>query len=163
MTEYGKSMLLVNLLRYIRQFTQDQSENVSYFSWQEGITEIGWATEVDVELPIAKDGSDIAALCNWSEANSEATLLVLTDGYFKLNVQQRHQLSQFDNLYLVSVGGDADLVQLNTLSNHSFRAEELDRALHTIYRPKAVGVAPLHRFDLTKIIIENESENDDEW
>lgn len=163
MTEYGKSMLLVNLLRYIRQFTKDQSENVSYFSWQEDITEIGWSTEVDVELPIAKDGSDIAVLCNWSEANSEATLLVLTDGYFELNAQQRHQLSQLNNLYLISVGGDADVAQLNTLSSHNFRAEQLDHALHTMYRPKSVEVASLSRFDLTKTIIENESENDDEW
>ena len=163
MTEYGKPMLLINLLRYIRQFTAQDIKNTHYFSWREDIAEIDWLTEADIELPVTKDGSYIARLCDWGEANPEVTLLVLTDGYFKLNVQQRHQLSQFDNLYLVGVGGDADLVQLNTLSNHSFRADGLDRALHTIYRPKAIGVAPSHRFDLTKIIIENESENDDEW
>ncbi|WP_367110116.1 hypothetical protein [uncultured Psychrobacter sp.] len=156
-------MLLVNQLRYIRQFTAQDSKNTHYFSWRENIAEIDWLTEADVELPVTKGGSNIARLCDWGEANPEVTLLVITDGYFKLNVQQRHQLSELDNLYLVGVGGDADLVQLNTLSNHSFRAEELDSALHMIYRPKAIEVAPSSRFDLTKTIIENESESDDEW
>ncbi|MGO2734514.1 hypothetical protein [Psychrobacter sp.] len=161
MTEYGKSMLLVNLLRYIRQFTQEQSNNVHYFSWQEDITEINWAAEVDVELPIAKGGSDLTALCNWGEANPEVKLLVLTDGYFRLNTEQRHQLSQLNNLYLIGVGGDADVAQLNTLSNHSFCAEQVDHVLHTIYRPKAVAVGPMSRVNLTVCVAEKES--DDEW
>lgn len=163
MAEYGKPMLLVNLLRYIRQFTTQHSQSTHYFSWREGIAEINWSAEADVELPVTEGASDIAALCSWGEANPEVILLVLTDGYFRLNAEQRHQLSQLDRLYLVGVGGDADLVQLNTLSNHSYRAEELDNVLHTICLPEAVFVGPSSRVELAGDIIEKESEDDDEW
>ena len=163
MAEYGKPMLLVNLLRYIRQFTTQHSQSTYYFSWREGIAEINWSAKADVELPVTEGASDIAALCSWGEANPEVILLVLTDGYFRLNAEQRHQLSQLDRLYLVGVGGDADLVQLNTLSNHSYRAEELDNVLHTICLPEAVFVGPSSRVELAGDIIEKESEDDDEW
>lgn len=163
MAEYGKPMLLVNLLRYIRQFTTQHSKSTSYFSWREDITENFWTAEADVELPAAEGSSDIASLCCWSEVNSEATLLVLTDGYFKLNTEQRQLISQVDNLYFIGVGGDADFAQLNTLSNHSYRAEQLDHVLHSIWRPEILAVGPLKRVDLAGVIVENGSEDDDEW
>lgn len=163
MSEYGKPMLLVNLLRYIRQFTALHGKSTRYLSWREDIAEIFWLAEADVELPAAEGGSDITALCGWAEANSEATFLVLTDGYFKLNTEQRQLISQVDNLYLIGVGGDADLAQLNTLSNHSYRAEQLDHILHTIWRPEIVAGGPLLRVDLAGAIVESESGNDDEW
>ncbi|MEY8239725.1 MAG: hypothetical protein RPT25_05220 [Cycloclasticus sp.] len=156
-------MLLVNLLRYIRQFTEKYSKSTRYLGWREDIAEIFWLAEADVELPVAEGSSDIAALCGWAEANSEATLLVLTDGYFKLNTEQRNQLTQFDNLYLIGVGGDADLAQLHTLSNHSYRAEQLDHVLHTIWRTEILACGPLLRVDLAGAIVESESGNDDEW
>ena len=163
MAEYGKPMLLVNLLRYIRQFTAQGSKSMRYFSWREDIAEVNWFANADIELPAADGGSDIAALCSWGEANSDATILVLTDGYFSLNTEQRHKLSLLNKLYLVGVGGDANLAQLNTLSNHSFRAEQLDHALNTIYRPKAVVVGPMSRVDLAVCVIGKESDDDDEW
>ena len=64
MAEYGKPMLLVNLLRYIRQFTTQHSQSTHYFSWREGIAEINWSAEADVELPVTEGASDIAALCS---------------------------------------------------------------------------------------------------
>lgn len=161
MAEYGKPMLLVNLLRYIRQFTEEYSRNTRYFSWQENIAEINWSAEADVGLPTTEGGSDMTALCSWGEANPEVTLLVLTDGYFRLDAEQRQLLSQLDNLYLVGVGGDADLQQLNTLSRHCYRAEQLDQLLHTIWRPEAAVIGPSNRVELTGVIVENKS--DDEW
>jgi len=163
MAEYGKPMLLVNLLRYIRQFTTQHSKSTRYLSWREDIAEVFWLAEADVELPVAKGGSDIAALCGWAEANPQAVLIVLTDAYFKLNTEQRQLISQIDNLYFIGVGGDADLAQLNTLSNFSYRAEQLDDVLHTIWRPEIVAGAPLKRVDLAGVIVENGSEDDDEW
>lgn len=163
MAEYGKPMLLVNLLRYIRQFTAQYSKSTSYFSWREGITEIFWSAEADVELSAAEGSSDIASLCSWCEVNSEATLLVLTDGYFKLNTEQRQLISEIGNLYFIGVGGDADLAQLSTLSNHSYRAEQLDHVLHTIWRPEILAVGPFNRVDLAGAIVESESGNNDEW
>lgn len=163
MAEYGKPMLLVNLLRYIRQFTAQHSKSTSYFSWREGITEIFWSAEADVELSAAEGSSDIASLCSWCEVNSEATLLVLTDGYFKLNTEQRQLISEIGNLYFIGVGGDADLAQLSTLSNHSYRAEQLDHVLHTIWRPEILAVGPFNRVDLAGAIVESESGNNDEW
>ena len=155
MAEYGKPMLLVNLLRYIRQFTAQHSKSTSYFSWREDITEIFWLAEADVELPIAEGSSDLAALCGWAEANPQAVLMVLTDGYFKLNTEQRQLISQFDNLFFIGVGGDADLAQLNTLSNHSYRAEQLDHVLHTIGRSETVVVGPSCRVELAGVLVEN--------
>lgn len=164
MSEYGKPMLLVNLLRYIRQFTAHYSKSTQYLCWREDIVEMNWSAEADVELPTTEGSSDIAALCSWTEANPEAILLVLTDGYFKLTAQQRHQLTQLDNLYMIGVGGDADLVQLNTLSNHSYRAEQLDHVLHMIWRPGIASAAPTVRVDLAvSIAVEREAEDDDEW
>jgi hypothetical protein len=86
-------------------------------------------------------------------------LLVLTDGYFEVNAEQRHQLARLDNLYLIGVGGDADLAKLNTLSNHSYRAEQLDYVLHTIWRPDPAIEAPSRRASLAQ----SGSEEDDEW
>lgn len=164
MAEYGKPMLLVNLLRYIRQFTELHSKNTRYLHWRADVAEINWSTESDVELPVAENISDIAALYTWAASNPQATLLVLTDGYFGLNTEQRHQLTQLDNLYLIGVGGDADLIQLNTLSNHSYRAEQLDHVLHTIWRPKIAAIAPPSRVNVAGVIAaESEIEDDDEW
>ena len=161
MAEYGKPMLLVNLLRYIRQFTKQHSQSAHYFSWQKDIAEVNWPAEADVQLLTTEGGSDVAALCSWTEANPEATLLVLTDGYFRLNAEQRYQLTQLDNLYIVGVGGDADLVQLNTLSQHSYRAEQLDHVLHIIWRPKTAAVGPTSRVELAVVLVGDEP--DDEW
>lgn len=161
MAEYGKPMLLVNLLRYIRQFTTQHSQSSRYFSWQKDIAEVNWPAEADVQLLTTEGSSDVAALCSCAEANPEATLLVLTDGYFRLNAEQRYQLTQLDNLYIVGVGGDADLVQLNTLSQHSYRAEQLDHVLHTIWRPKTAAVGPTSRVELAVVLVEDEP--DDEW
>ncbi|MEZ9368441.1 hypothetical protein AB4140_06385 [Shewanella sp. 10N.286.51.B2] len=163
MAEYGKPMLLVNLLRYIRQFTAQHSKSTRYLSWREDIAEIFWLAEVDVELPAAEGSSDIAALCSWAEANPQTLIMVLTDGYFELNTEQRQLVSLVDNLYFIGVGGDADLAQLNTLSNHSYGAEQLDHVLHTIWRPEIVAGGPLNRVDLAGVIVENESKDDDEW
>ncbi len=164
MAEYGKPMVLVNLLRYVRQFTTQHSQTTRYFSWQKDIAEMNWSAQVDIQLTTTEGSSDIAALSSWAEANPEVTLLVLTDGYFKLSGQQRHQLTQLDNLYMIGVGGDADLVQLNTLSNHSYRVEQLDHVLHTIYRPGTASAAPTVRVDLAmSIVAEREAEDDDGW
>ena len=163
MAEYGKPMLLVNLLRYIRQFTSEANKSVRFFSWQEGIKELNWPTGVDVKLPTIQGNSHVNDLYEWAKANSEATLLVLTDGYFKLNTSQRSLICQLDNLYLIGVGGDADLEQLRRVSEYSFRAEQLDRALQTIYRPKAVTIAPSNQVKLLKESDNNGMEDDDEW
>ncbi|MBE0470342.1 MAG: hypothetical protein IBX55_12655 [Methyloprofundus sp.] len=161
MAEYGKPMLLVNLLRYIRQFTKQHSQSAHYFSWQKDIAEVNWPAEADVQLLTTEGSSDIAALCSWTEANPGVTYLVLTDGYFKLTDQQRYRLNQLENLYVVGVGGDADLAQLNTLSQNSYRAEQLDHVLHTIWRPKTATVGPTNRVELAVVFVEDES--DDEW
>lgn len=164
MAEYGKPMLLVNFLRYIHQFTEQHSKNVHYFHWQEDITELNWQVDTDINLPAAEGSSNTAALCNWGEANPDAILLVLTDGYFGLNTEQRHRLSQLGNLYLVGLGGDADLMHLRTLSNHSYLAEQLDYVLHAIWRPKTADNGPLNRVELAEAIAaEDEVEDDDGW
>lgn len=160
MAEYGKPMLLVNLLRYTRQFSELRNINTCYFRWQKELAEVHWPVDADIDLPNAEGSSDISALCRWGEENSDVTLLVLTDGYFGLNTEQRQRLSQLENLYLVGVGGDADLVQLNTLSNYSFRAEQLDHALHSISRPEAAVVGPTNRVELAGTV---QSEPEDDW
>ena len=161
MVEYGKPMLLVNLVRYIRQFTEQHDTNICYFSWQENITQLHWSVGSDVELPSTGGEGNVDALCKWIERNPDVKFLLLTDGYFKLNAQQRFQLSQLDHLYLIGVGGDADLPQLNTLSKHCYCAEQLDQALHMILRSETVSVIPSSRVDLTSMISENTS--NDEW
>lgn len=163
MAEYGKPMLLVNLLRYIRQFTSETDKSANYFCWREDIVEINWLAGTDIELPALKGSNHLDSLCDWIEANPEAMILVLTDGYFNLDASQRRQLSQLDNLYLVAVGGDADFEQLRRVSDYSFRAEQLDRALQTIYRPKVVTLAPLNQVELLKLNDNNGMEDDDEW
>lgn len=163
MAEYGKPMLLVNLLRYIRQFTSKADKSVKYFCWREDIVEINWLAGADIKLPALKGTSHLASLCDWAEAKPEVKLLVLTDGYFKLSASQRSVISQLDNLYLVGVGGDADLKQLRRVSDYSFCAEQLDHALQTIYRPKVVTLAPLNQVELLKMNDNNGMEDDDEW
>ena len=161
MAEYGKPMLLVNLIRHIRQFIEQHHKNIYYFSWQENIAQLKWSVESDVGLPIAKGEGDVDVLCKWTEINPDVKILLLTDGYFRLNKQQRYQLGQLNHLYLIGVGGDADLSQLSTLSKHCYHAKQLDQVLYMILRSEIVNMIPSNRVDLTRII-ENES-NDDEW
>ena len=161
MAEYGKPMLLVNLIRHISQFIEQHHKNIYYFSWQENIAQLQRSVESDIGLPIAKGGGDVDVLCKWTEINPDVKILLLTDGYFRLNTQQRYQLGQLNHLYLIGVGGDADLPHLNTLSNNCYRAEQLDQVLHMILRSEIVAMIPSRRVDLTHII-ENES-NDDDW
>lgn len=161
MVEYGKPMLLVNLVRYIRQFTNYFHKDISYFSWQENIAQLHWPIENDVGLLGTKGEGNIEALCNWIDLNPDVKLMLLTDGYFKLSSQQRYQLGQLNHLYLIGVGGDADLPHLNTLSKNCYRAEQLDQVLHMILRSETVAMIPSRRVDLTRSI-ENES-NDDDW
>lgn len=164
MAEYGKPMLMVNLLRYIRQSTRLDNKDIHYFSWQESITEMTWSDEEDVELPIAEGKGDTTVLCNWAEKNSDVNLLVLTDGYFELNILQCQQLVQIDHFYLIGVGGDADFSRLKTLSDYYYRAEQLDLALQLIYRMESTVRAPKSRVDLTKTIEKtSEDSDDDEW
>ncbi|MBE8127762.1 hypothetical protein [Photobacterium damselae] len=160
MAEYGKPMLMVNLLRYIRQFTNQRNINTSYFSWQEDISEINWSEDQDVELPNVGKSADIDAVCSLAKSYPEATLVILSDGYFELKSEQRHLLTQLDNLYIVSVGGDANLVQLNTLSEHSYHAEKIDQALHTLSRSKVATVPPLSRVSMKATLFDDE---EDEW
>mgnify|MGYP003416019963 FL=1 len=161
MAEYGKPMLLVNLIRHISQFIEQHHKNIYYFSWQENIAQLQRSVESDIGLPIAKGGGDVDVLCKWTEINPDVKILLLTDGYFRLNTQQRYQLGQLNHLYLIGVGGDADLPQLNTLSKHCYCAEQLDQALHMILRSETVSVIPSSRVDLTSMISENTS--NDEW
>lgn len=164
MSEYGKPMLLVNLLRYIRQFVEQHSQDVHYYIWQKQISEIIWPDEADVELPILLGSGDISALCHWSEERPDVNLLVLTDGAFKLTKQQRHQLGQLDNLYLIGVGGDADVPQLKTLSDYYYCAEQLDQALHAMWKTRsAISTPPLTKVDLAKVVGQISKEEDDEW
>lgn len=157
-------MLLVNLLRYIRQFTSEADKRVNYFCWQEeDIVEASWPDNQDVELPAMQGSNCVDHLCDWAKVNSEVTMLLLTDGYFKLNTNQRNLLSQLDNLYLIGIGGDVDLNQLTTVFKYSFHASGLDNALQTIFRPKVVNTAPLNRVELVKVNINNGMEEDDEW
>lgn len=160
MAEYGKPMLMVNLLRYIRQFTKQHNISTSYFSWKKDISEINWSEDVDVELPIAEERTDIDVVCSLAKSYPDTKLLILSDGYFELNSEQRHLLTQLDNLYIVGVGGDANLVRLNTLSEHSYHAEKIDQALHTLSRSKVATVPPLSRVSMKATLFDDE---EDEW
>lgn len=164
MSEYGKQMLLVNLLRYIRQFAEQHSQDIHYYIWQKQVSKIIWSDEVDVELPILLGSGDTTALCNWSEEHPDVNLLVLTDGALKLTKQHRYQLGQLDNLYLLGIGGDADMSQLKALSDYCYCAEQLDQALHTIWKTSsAISTPPLTKVDLAKVVGQISKEEDDEW
>ena len=163
MAEYGKPMLVVNLLRYIRQFSEQQGINTHYLYWQSGIADIKWSLDMDVELPAREGSSNATALCDWARAHSQVPLLVLTDGYLELNAEHRLQLAGLSNLYLIGVGGDADLQQLRTLSDLSYRAAELDHVLHLIHRKEIASTAPSSLVALTEASSVNDTVEDDEW
>ncbi len=165
MSEYGKPMLVINLLRYIRQFADQNDKDIKYFTWQTDINEISWPMAEDVTLPNSEGSGNVEMFCRWCEINSDARILVLTDGYFKLNKEQRHQLSNFGHLFLIGVGGDANFPLLSVLSNHCYGAEQLDHVLHIIWRANLSDIAPLSRVDLTQFLVESKSkdEDDDEW
>ena len=163
MAEYGKPMLLVNLLRYIRQFSDQHCINARYLSWGQQVAEILGSTEQDVELPEVGSTCNTADLLTWKADNPHASLLVLTDGYFELTNDQRQRLSLLDDIYFIAVGGDADQVKLNTLSGNSYSAEQLDQALHITLRPQVESDPPMSRVNLHNTASAIEPEDDDEW
>ncbi len=162
MAEYGKPMLMVNLLRYIRQFTMQHNLSICYLNWKNDISEISWLTDDDVELSAPEGSVNIEAVCSWLHSHPEATCMILSDGYFALNAEQRSQLTNLDNLYLIGVGGDANLTLLNTLSEHSYQAEQIDQVLHEVNRPKSAIVPPLNRVCMSATVLEDNGD-DDEW
>ena len=169
MGEYGKPMLLVNLLRYVRQFSGQHSLITRYLSWGQQITETNWSAELDVELPEANNICDASDLLSWRADNPRAVLLVLTDGYFELSSDQRQKFEFFDDIYVVAVGGDADLARLKTLSSNSCSAEQLDQALYSILRSQTESTTPVSRVDLPSIALASQEtvsgseDDDDEW
>lgn len=163
MTEYGKPMLMVNLLRFIRQFAARQDKKVHFFSWRTEIQLLNWSALEDVALAKSSGNSSVTALCSWCKNNPTAEIIVLTDGYFDLNKEQRSLLNQSSNLHFIAVGGDADISILKAITINSYPAEQIEFAFFSIDQTKGFITPPVKRVDLLAAHQNNNLDEDDDW
>ena len=148
MKENGKTFILQQLVRYVRELSvleemEQHFESIHFALWfdeiiEESIDDDQPFFDLDVELQVSLD-----ALFVWIQENKPANILLLSDGYFYEPNSTEMDPTSF-NLALqnletppfircVSAGSDADLdsLQLISSSNHVFHSTQIDSAIAT--------------------------------
>jgi len=161
MAEYGKSFLLVNLLRYIRQEVKNNNQRCNIYGLSNYLNEIQQDDiNEDINIPdVIGKGLEIEVLLTFLEKNSEDKVLFLTDGYFDITPTQLHEFLQHSNLIVLALGADAHYKNLQRIKCPLFMAVDISAAIDVLLLPSLPNSPPLNCIQLKGI----EVENDDEW
>jgi hypothetical protein len=147
MKENGKTFILQQLVRYVRELSvleemEQHFESIHFALWfdeviEESVDDDQPFFDLDVELQVS-----LGALFVWIQENQPSNILLLSDGYFHEQNSTEMDPTSF-NLALqqlespplircVSVGSDADLDSLQLISsNHVFHSTQIDSAIAT--------------------------------
>lgn len=122
MAENGKPMLILNLVRFIRQLLD--INKVKFFVIQDQMMPVYVEPEFDIELPEIKGSIDVDSCISFLiERKTEQTIL-LSDGFFELTETQKRDFKQ-QSLIIVAVGSDADLTGLGYLGLPFYLAQDI--------------------------------------
>lgn len=168
MAENGKPMLILNLVRFIRQSLD--ADNVKFFVLQNQLTQVYVDPELDIELPEIIGSTDMdRCIAFLIESNTEITIF-LSDGFFELSESQKRVFKQ-QNLIVVAVGADADLTGLDYLGLPVYPAQDIGVAIkHASNILNVLRIPPpLQRSDVqfSKSVLsvahEQGEDEDDDW
>lgn len=167
MVENGKPMLILNLVRFIRQYLG--GDKAQFFVINNQLSQVFVDSELDIELPeIAGSLEMDNGIAFLIERKTEPTIL-LSDGYFELTESQKRVFKQQQNVVVVAVGADADITGLDYLGLPVYPAQDIGVAIkHAGNILNALRIPPpLQRSDVqfSKPVlgVDHEQDEDYDW
>jgi len=167
MSELGKEQLLINTLRFSRQYIElnNIQEAVSYYQLSETIDEIKLENNKDIVISIPSGRASEKVISEWFISHDNIPVLWITDGYTCFSEEQIFNLCKNSNIIIVALGCDADTGQLKRFKSQMFFVHNLETALTQFFMPK-----PEHSI-LPTMIAESctldsfgiDESDDDEW
>jgi len=167
MSELGKEALLINTLRFSRQYTEfnNVQETVEYYQASHRIDEIKIENNKDILISEPKGKCSDELLSNWLLSQGEASILWITDGYVNFSEADIFKLSSCPNISIVALGCDADIDQLKRLKTGLYTVENIETALAQFFTPQVAHfILPKKVADITVADSSWEDQSDDdEW
>lgn len=168
MAENGKPMLILNLVRFVRQYFS--VNEAQFYVLQNQLRQVYVDYDLDIELPEIIGSTDMdSCIAFLIERKTEPTIL-LSDGFFELTESQKRVFKQ-QNVVIVAVGADADLTGLGYLSLPVYPAQDIGVAIK--HASNILNVQriepPLQRSDVQfsksvlGIVHEQDEDEDDDW
>lgn len=167
MFENGKPMLVINLLRYIRQ-TIDL-DKLKIFAINSQFYSIDISSDSDIELPEITGSLDTEKAIEFLCQHEFEPTLFLSDGFFELSDSQKRILKQQQQMIIVAVGADADVSGLKPLRLPVYLAQDIGFAVEQASKtiPESNLTPPLKRGDVqfnnSSLVTEPVSEEEDGW
>lgn len=166
MSELGKSQLLINTLRFSRQYIEFNNilERVSYNQLRDTINEIKFENnkDIDISLPCGRATGNV--ISEWVISHNNSPVLWITDGYTSFSEEQIFNICNNSNIIILALGCDADIGELKRFESKIFFVHNLEAALDQFFMPK------LEHFILPTTAAESRildsfgvDEDDDEW
>ena len=126
MAENGKPMLMLNLVRFIRQSLD--IKNVEFFVLQDQMTQVYVEPEFDIELPEIRGSIDMDSCIEFLIKRNKEQTILLSDVFFELTQTQKRLFKQ-QNVIIVAVGADADITGLDQLGLAVYLAQDIGVAI----------------------------------
>ena len=126
MAENGKPMLMLNLVRFIRQSLD--IKNVEFFVLQDQMTQVYVEPEFDIELPEIRGSIDMDPCIEFLIKRNKEQTILLSDGFFELTETQKRDFKQ-QNVIIVALGADADITGLGYLGLPFYLAQDIGVAI----------------------------------
>ncbi len=167
MSELGKEQLLINTLRFSRQYTEfnNTSQAVSYYQLNASIDEIKLEHNKDIVLSNPGGRASGEVVSEWFMSNENMPVLWITDGYTQFSEQQIFTLSDKKNIIILALGCDADTEQLKRFKSPIFFVHNIEAALAQFFVAKSnhsmLPTTVTESGDLDSFVIEESG--DDEW
>ena len=168
MAENGKPMLMLNLVRFIRQSLD--IKNVEFFVLQDQMTQVYVEPEFDIELPEIRGSIDMEPCIEFLIKRNKEQTILLSDGFFELTQTQKRLFKQ-QNVIIVAVGADADITGLDQLGLAVYLAQDIGVAIkyarnilneQQIFPPRLCADVQFKQSLLDNTYQQDEDE-DDEW
>lgn len=167
MAENGKPMLILNLLRYIRQYIG--ISHLQFYVLSNQLISVSIDSNLDLELPEILGSFEIEKCISFLlERKTEATIF-LSDVFFEMTGSQKRVFKQQKNLVIVAVGADAELSGLEHLNLPVYLAQDIALAIkHAINIFDVQEISPpLQRSDVqwepSVLTAANKQDEDDDW
>lgn len=166
MSELGKEQLLINTLRFCRQFIElnNIKEPVEYYQASNSIDQIQFEENNDIVIlpPTGRTSGEV--ISDWLQSNKNNFIFWITDGYTNFSEELLLNLGKKSSLVIVALGCDADINQLKRFQSSLFLVDNLDAALEKFFTPISnMSVLPKVVEEAATENVFSDDDNDDEW
>ena len=167
MAENGKPMLILNLVRFFRQYFL--SNDIKFYVLQNQLSQVPIDPALDITLPEIIGSIDMDSCIAFLIGRKTESTILLSDGFFELTESQKRVFKQQQNLIIVAVGADADLIELDYLGLPIYLAQDIRGAINHAKHLLDVQqiFPPLQRknvqFSESVVSVVHEQDEDDDW